>query len=56
MLAKVREHCAAKGEPDLTAFVVYKQTGLPGTGYTGGDPVIERKKAHELHRVRVWGK
>lgn len=56
MLARVSEHCAAKGEPDLTAYVVSKRTGEPSKGYAGGDPEDVRKAAHELHRVRVWGK
>jgi hypothetical protein len=56
MLALVSQRCAVKGEPDLTAYVVSKHTGLPSKGYAGGDPEVERKNAHELHRVRVWGK
>jgi len=56
MLGKVHDHCLAGEEPDLTAFVVNKDTMEPSSGYMGGDPEVERKAAHEHHRVRVWGK
>jgi hypothetical protein len=39
VLERVANHCAAAGEPPLTAVVVNSQTGAPGSGWHGhGEP------------------
>ena len=55
MLDSVRRDCAAAGEPDLSAFVVDKATGLPGSFeddvVVAGEP-NERRWREELQRIR----
>jgi len=57
VLNSVRRDCAAAGEPDLSALVVDKATGLPGT--FNGAPVLhgsanEQHWLTELHRIRSY--
>lgn len=53
-LERVSTLCMVRQEPNLTAFVVRKETGYPASGYNGKDPEVERKSAYDFHFPRVY--
>jgi hypothetical protein len=56
VLDPIYEDCIAKGHPDLTAIVIYKEIGYPPFFSDGGESRSKRFNPNNLRQVERWQK
>jgi hypothetical protein len=54
VLDPIYEDCRAQGHPDLTAIIIYKETGYPPFFSDGGEARSKRFNPNNLRQVGRW--
>jgi hypothetical protein len=54
VLDPIYDDCMAQGRPDLTAIVIYKETGYPPFFSDGGEARSKRFNPNSLRQVDRW--
>jgi hypothetical protein len=50
----IYEDCRTQGHPDLTAIIIYKETGYPPFYSDGGEAQSKRFNPNDLRQVGRW--